>query len=373
MLDKRLKYSKKYSIGDFGGNLFIRGDNHIILELLKKSYKNKVKCIYIDPPYNNGEKYYHYKDNKNHKEWLKDISIILDKLKGYLTDDGSIWISIDDGEMHYLKIAADKIFGRNNFINTIIWQHRATRENRNIFSNNHEYILVYAKNVNKFRHSRNKITSQNDIISRYKNPDDDPRGPWQSVSAHVQSGHGVKSQFYDIVAPDGKIHKLPNGRCWMYNKEKMMDEINNNNIWFGKDGNGVPRVKKFYHYKNLLVTPESLWLSNEVGTTDLAKKQIIKLFKEKPIFDTPKPEQLIKRILEIATNEGDIVLDAYLGSGTTIAVSHKMNRRYIGIEKENRTIKYVIDRMAQVVNGEGGGISKEINWRGGYGFKYYYI
>lgn len=368
---KELKFIKRYSSNELEENLIIKGDSRKILDILKNKYSKKVKCIYIDPPYNTGEKYNHYLDDKDHEEWLKDISYILKQLKGFLTEEGSIWISIDDNELHYLKIEADKIFNRKNFINTIVWQHRTTRENRNIFSNNHEYILVYAKNINQFKQSRNKIKSSSDILKRYKNIDDDPRGPWQSVSVHVQSGHGVKSQFYTIIAPNGKIHKLPNGRCWVYNKEKMDAEIKKGNIWFGKDGNGVPRLKKFLKDSSLLVTPETLWMSDVVGTTNLAKKQSLKLFKDKLVFDTPKPEKLIKLILEIATNKGDIVLDAFLGSGTTTAVSHKMNRLYIGIEKEHKAIKYILNRMNQVINGDKSGISNEIKWQGGGGFYYY--
>ena len=368
---KELKFVKRYSSNELEENLIIKGDSRKILDILKNKYSKKVKCIYIDPPYNTGEKYNHYLDDKNHEEWLKDISSILKQLKVFLTEEGSIWISIDDNELHYLKIEADKIFNRKNFINTIVWQHRTTRENRNVFSNNHEYILVYAKNINKFKQSRNKIKSSSDIVKRYKNIDDDPRGSWQSVSAHVQSGHGVKSQFYTIIAPNGKIHKLPNGRCWVYNKEKMDTEIKKGNVWFGKDGNGVPRLKKFLKDSSLLLTPETLWMSDVVGTTNLAKKQSLKLFKDKLVFDTPKPEKLIKLILEIATNKGDIVLDAFLGSGTTTAVSHKMNRRYIGIEKEQKTIKYILNRMNQVINGDKSGISNEIKWQGGGGFYYY--
>lgn len=368
---KKLKFVKRYSSNDLQENLIIEGDNLKIFGALENEFSNNVKCVYIDPPYNNGEKYNHYLDDKCHENWLNDISLRLKQLKEFLTEDGSIWISIDDNEMHYLKVEADKIFERKNFVNTIIWQHRTTRENRNTFSNNHEYILVYAKNIAKFKKSRNKIKSNSDILKRYKNVDDDPRGLWQSVSAHAQSGHGVKSQFYDIIAPNGKIHKLPNGRCWVYNEKKMNDEIEKGNVWFGKEGNGVPRLKKFLKDMSLLVNPETLWLNDLVGTTDLAKKQILNLFKEKIVFDTPKPEKLVKLILEIATNEGDLVLDAFLGSGTTTAVAHKMNRRYIGIEKESKTINYILNRMNQVIEGDNTGISKDVGWKGGGEFSYY--
>lgn len=370
---EKLKFVKRYSSDNLRENVIIKGDNKQVLEILSDKYQNKVKCIYIDPPYNNGENYNYYFDDNDHKKWLADISATLKLLLTYLQDNGSIWISIDDSELHYLKVEADKIFNRKNFVSTIVWKHRTSRENRNTFSHNHEYILVYAKNIDAFKKSRNKITSttNQELLKRYKNPDDDSRGPWQSVSAHVQAGHGVSSQFYTITSPNGIIHKLPNGRCWVYNKGKMISEISKGNIWFGRNGNGVPRLKRFLSGKSLLVTPETLWTNEMVGTTDLAKKQILTLFKDKLVFDTPKPEKLIKAIFEIATNEGDLVLDAYLGSGTTAAVAHKMNRRYIGIERESKTIKIILDRMNQVINGDQSGISQEVKWNGGGGFSYY--
>lgn len=352
-------------------NMLINGDNHLMLDILKEKYTNGIKCIYIDPPYNNGEKYTHYRDDKEHDEWLKDITETLYKLKPLLSDEGSLWISIDDSEVHYLKVAADQIFGRNNFITTIVWQQRNTRENRKVFSNNHEYILVYAKNPKAFKLSRNLLPPSDDMLSRYKNPDNDTRGPWQSITANVQSGHAVKSQFYKIVAPNGKVHMPPNGRCWVYNKERMEQEISKNNIWFGKDGNGVPRIKKFLYQTTLGVTPETLWLGNDVGTNEMAKKHMLRLFPEVPVFDTPKPEQLIKRILEIATDEGDIVLDAFLGSGTTTAVAHKMKRKYIGIEISSYVMDYAISRMRRVIEGECFGVSKAVNWTGGGEFLCY--
>ena len=351
-------------------NLIIKGDNIKVLKKLLPDFNKKVKCIYIDPPYNNGESYNHYNDDYTHQAWLDEISETLISLKPFLTEDGSIWISIDDSEMHYLKIAADKIFGRHNFVTTIIWQQRTTRENRSVFSNNHEYILVYCINQSEFKNNRNLLPPTEDILKRYKNPDNDPRGVWQSVSANVQDGHAASSQYYEIIAPNGKVHSPPNGRCWCYNKERMDNEISNNNIWFGKDGNGVPRIKKFLNGKSRGLTPETLWLGNIAGTNKSAKKHFLQMFPNEKVFDTPKPEELIKLILEIATNEKDIVLDCYLGSGTTISTAHKMNRQYIGIEKGNHITDIVLKRMNQVVKGEQGGISNIVNWNGGGEFTF---
>ena len=374
LLSKRLRL-ERYPEHSFGctnsGNQIIQGNNNTALKILRKKYLGRIKCIYIDPPYNNKEKYNHYDDDKEHSVWLSEVSQTLLDLKDFLSDDGSIWISIDDTEMHYLKVEADKIFGRKNFITTIVWQQRTTRENRKIFSNNHEYILVYATNPEKFKKTRNLLLPSEEILKRYKNYDNDERGPWQSISANVQAGHATSSQFYTLVAPNGKKHSPPNGRCWVYNKKKMLDEVNKNNIWFGKDGNGAPRIKKFLNGSKTGVTPETLWIAEMAGTNDIAKKHILELFPNTPVFDTPKPEQLVQRILHIATNEGDIVLDAYLGAGSTISTAHKMNRRYIGIEKGAHVLDCVIERMKKVVRGEQGGCSKSLKWSGGGGFDFY--
>jgi adenine-specific DNA-methyltransferase len=210
-----------------------------------------------------------------------------------------------------------------------------------------------------------------EIQLRYRNPDNDPRGAWQSVSLNVQAGHGTSSQFYEVTAPNGRRHKLPKGRCWIYNETRMQEEIAKNNVWFGSDGNGVPRLKCFLNSSKTGLTPDTLWFGDDVGTSDTAKKQLLKLFPDKPVFDTPKPEQLIRRILKIATKPGDIVLDAYLGSGTTTAVAHKMGRHYIGIEEGLHAVSHCANRMRQVVNGETSGISRAEGWIGGGGFDFY--
>lgn len=347
----------------------IQGENLDVLDLLAKDYTDKVKCIYIDPPYNNGENYTHY-DDSVHEEWIVEIKKRLRKLKPLLTPDGSIWISIDDSEVHYLKVAADEIFERNNFVTTIIWQQRTTRENRKIFSNNHEYILVYAKNKPLFTKSINKLKGNGEQIARYKNPDNDKRGPWQSVSLNVQAGHAVKSQFYELVSPNGKIHNPPKGRCWVYNKEKMNELIKDGRIWFGLEGNGVPRLKKFLSESEIKITPDTLWLGNDVGTNKEAKKHLIKLFHDQEVFDTPKPERLIKRIFEIATNENDLILDAYVGAGSTTAVAHKMKRQYIGIDKGDHIIDYVVARQRLVLLGKSLGILERISDKN-EGFEFY--
>lgn len=353
------------------GNMLLQGENLAVLKTLTSDFSGDIRCIYIDPPYNNQEQYNHYTDTLDHEKWIEEISQRLNILATFLREDGSIWISIDDREVHYLKVAADKVFGRANFVTTVIWQQRTTRENRKVFSNNHEYLLVYAKNLNAFKATRNLLCTTPEVESRYNNLDDDPRGPWQSVSANVQAGHATQGQFYEIVAPNGRRHTPPNGRCWVYNQSRMGEEIAKNNVWFGRDGNGVPRLKRFLSQAKQGLTPETLWTAAEVGTNKVAKKHLLKLFPNQPVFDTPKPEQLIQRILHIATNPNDIVLDAYLGSGTTTAVAQKMGRRYIGIEQGNHAVSYCVQRMKQVVDGEAGGISASLGWVGGGGFDFY--
>lgn len=354
-------------------NILIKGDNKDILPELVSMYGGKIKCIYIDPPYNNGDSYHYYNDSTSTSAWLKDIRCVLTWLKMLLKKDGSIWISIDDKEMAYLKVEADKIFGRENFASTIIWQQRKTRENRAVFSCNHEYVLVYAKDIKAFKKSRNLLpVGESFIDKKYKNPDNDPRGPWQSVSASVQAGHAVASQFYTIISPTGKEFNPPKGRCWSYNKERMLREIAEGNIWFGLEGNNTPRVKKFLKDAKIGLTPETLWSGDNYGTTDSAKKHLLVLFPEmKQVFDTPKPEELIKQILEIGSNEGDLVLDCYIGSGTTIATAHKLNRKYIGIEIGEQMTDLVVRRLNDVIAGEQGGISQTVHWKGGGDFAYY--
>jgi adenine-specific DNA-methyltransferase len=353
------------------GNYIVHGENTLVLSRLAASSPGTVRAVYIDPPYNNGERYHHYNDSLSHDTWLEQIVRRLHLLKPLLTDDGSVWISIDDREVHYLKVAADAVFGRENFVSTIIWEQRTTRENRKVFSNNHEYLLVYAKEAKRFRESRNCLPATDAILDRYKNPDNDPRGSWQSVSASVQAGHATASQFYTLVAPNGRRHEPPKGRCWIYSKERMLQEIRDNNIWFGKNGNNVPRIKRLMTKKLPGLTPETLWPAHDVGTNDSAKKHLLQLFPNEPVFDTPKPEELIYRVLQIATRPGEIVLDAYLGSGTTAAVAHKMGRHYVGIERGDHALALCATRLKSVVNGEAGGISSAVGWKGGGGFDFF--
>jgi len=354
-------------------NLLIQGDNLLALKALEQQYSGKVKCVFIDPPYNTGSAFTHYDDGLEHSLWLSLIRDRLEVLRALLAEDGSLWITIDDNEAHYLKVLCDEVFGRGNFVATIIWEKRTTRENRRVFSFKHDFVLLYAKQKTIFDTIRNPLALNDAVLDRYKNPDNDHRGSWQSVSANAQAGHGTASQFYTLIAPNGKAHNPPKGTCWRYTKSRMEEEIKNGNIWFGKDGNGVPRIKKFLHdSKNSGLTPETIWYATEVGTNDEAKKAALTHQLDEPVFDSPKPERLLKRILEIATNPNDLVLDSFAGSGTTGAVAHKMGRRWIMVELGEHCHTHIVPRLKKVIDGaDPGGISKAVNWQGGGGFRYF--
>lgn len=353
------------------GNKIVQGENLRVLSRLASGLRGAVRCIYIDPPYNNQERYHHFDDARSHKSWLDALVERLGALVGFLRDDGSLWISIDDREVHYLKVAADDVLGRDNFVSTLIWEQRTTRENRKVFSQNHEYVLVYARDARRFKASRNPLPPTDAMLDRYQNPDGDPRGPWQSVSANAQGGHGTASQFYTLVAPNGRPHDPPKGRCWVFTKARMHAEIAAGNVWFGRDGNNVPRLKRFAAGSSVGLTPETLWTATAVGTSDAAKKHQLALFPSEALFATPKPEELIHRVLQIASDPGDLVLDAYVGSGTTAAVAHKTGRRYIGIDEGTQAASHCAARLKQVIAGEAGGISSLVKWSGGGGFDFY--
>lgn len=363
----------KLSKNDIFDNKLIFGDNLLALKALEQTYAGKLRCIYIDPPYNTGSAFEQYDDGIEHSIWLSLMRDRIQILRSLMTEDGSMWVSIDDVEYAYLRVLLDEVFGRANFVTTIIWEKRKTRENRRVFSFKHDYVVVYAKNRQLFEAKRNALPINAAVRARYRNPDNDPRGSWQSISALAQAGHGTASQFYTLVAPSGKKHKLPEGNCWRYTQERMNEAIADNRIWFGATGNNVPRIKKFLSESETSgLTPETIWYADEVGTTDTAKKHSLQLFDGGTVFETPKAEELLQRILEIATNPKDLVLDSFAGSGTTGAVAHKMGRRWIMVELGEHCHTHIIPRMQKVIDGgDSGGITKAAKWKGGGGFRYY--
>lgn len=363
----------RLTAGDLFDNRLVFGDNLLALRALEQEFTGRIKCIAIDPPYNTGSAFEHYDDGVEHSLWLSLMRDRLELLRRFLTIDGSIWISIDDNEAHYLKLLCDEVFGRANFVATMIWEKRTSRENRRVFSFNHDYVIVFAKEKAAFEGTRNPLGLNDQVLARYKNPDNDPRGAWQSVSANAQAGHATASQFYELRLPSGRIIEPPKGRCWLYTQERMEEEVRRGNIWFGANRDNSPRVKKFLSDSSEHgLTPETIWPAIEVGTNDSAKKALIQLLPDAAVFDNPKPEQLLERIVHIATNPGDWVLDSFAGSGTTGAVAHKMGRRWIMVELGEHCHTHIIPRLKKVIDGaDPGGITEAVDWKGGGGFRYF--
>lgn len=360
-------------------NLILKGNNLIALSSLKERYANKIKLIYIDPPYNTGGDSFKYNDNFNHATWLTFVKNRLEIAKQLLSNEGSIWINIDDDEGHYLKVLCDEIFGRDNFMANIIWQKKYSPQNdAKYFSDMHDHILVYAKNKENWKPNSMPRTAEMD--SRYTNRDNDPRGPWKSVDFSVRTYSNAYD--YDIETPGRRIVSPPNGRSWGTNKEKFNELVEDNRVWFGKNGNNVPSIKKFLSEVKDGMSPittwtgedlydedelEKFWHYKEVSHTQDAKRELIKLDLD---FSTPKPEKLLQRIISISSNEGDLVLDFFMGSATTQAVAHKMKRKYIGIEQMDYIHTSSMKRIKSVIEGEQGGISKDVDWQGGGSFVY---
>ena len=355
-------------LGVRSGNMLIHGDNLLALKALEQDYAGKVKCIYIDPPYNTGNAFEHYDDGIEHSQWLNLMKPRMKLLRNLLSNDGSIWISIDADESHYLKVLCDEVFGRRNFVDEVIWQRAYSPINlKKTLSRSHDTILVYAKEFSA-SFELNKLPRSADANNRYKNPDNDPRGAWKSSDLSV--GPAIDKNIYEIVTPSGRITLPPKGYSWRLSEDRLAEFIADNRIWFGPDGKSVPSIKRFLSEVKDGITAQTLWTYQEVGHNQDAKKEA-KVFNSESIFDTPKPEKLIERVLMLASNEGDIILDSFLGSGTTAAVAHKMGRRWIGIELGEHAKTHCFPRLKAVVDGEQGGISKAVNWQGGGGFKFY--
>ena len=347
-------------------NLLIHGDNLAALKSLLPYYAGQVKCIFIDPPYNTGSAFEQYDDNLEHSTWLSLIYPRLELLRDLLSDNGSIWISIDENEAHYLKVIADEIFSRKFFIAEVIWQKRTSRENRAAIGSSHDTILVYAKlEAKEWKSVRNLLPSTE---TGFSNPDNDPRGPWRSIPFTAQGYR--PNQMYKITTPSGIVVEPPKGRCWSATEPVFQSYLEKDLVYFPKDGKGRPRIKQFAGEEKGLA-PMTLLMASDVGDTEESKKESLNLFPELEPFGTPKPERLIKQILSISTNPGDLVLDSFLGSGTTAAVAHKMGRRYIGIELGEHAVTHCVPRLKKVVDGEQGGISQAVGWQGGGGFRFY--
>lgn len=384
---------KSKSAGDpDAGNLLVQGDNLEALKALLPYYAGKVKCIYIDPPYNTGNEGWVYNDNVNspeirawlgatvgkeaedlsrHDKWLCMMYPRLRLLKEFLTNDGSIWVSIDDIEAHYLKLALDEIFGRRNFIANIMWQKKYSRQNDSkLFSTSHDHIICYAREIENWK--PNHVERDESQLKGYSNPDDDERGLWQSVVYTCSKSRAERPNlYYPIKHPkSGKEIYPSETRVWAYDPKTHDRHVVEGLLWWGPNQSyEKPRLKSFLDKVGTGVVPDTIWLRSEVGDNQDAKREAL-AHRPSDAFPTPKPERLIRRILEIATQEGDLVLDSFAGSGTTGAVAHKSRRKHVSVEMGEHAGTHVAPRYRNVIEGEQGGISKEVNWKGGGGFRF---
>ena len=382
---KTLRPARDESLSfDTTNNLFIEGDNLESLKLLQESYLGRVKLIYIDPPYNTGNDFVYEDDfaessdeflrrsnqvdqlgnklianstsnGRFHSDWLSMMHARLQLARNLLRDDGVIFISIDDNEQANLKRLCDEVFGSQNFVNTIIWEKRYSPQNAvKWFSESHDFILVYAKD--KLNWYPKLLERSEAMNARYKNPDNDPRGVWKPADATAQAGHGTKSQFYEITAPSGKKHTLPNGRCWVYTKDVFEKMVADNRIWFGADGNNVPAVKRFLSEVKQGTACQTIWKYGEVGHNQEGKKELNQLFPEAAVFETPKPVRLLKRVLHLATDSDSLILDFFAGSGTTAHAVLQLNaedggnRRFISVQLPEDTEESSTARQAGYQN-----------------------
>lgn len=363
-------------------NWLIQGDNLDALKALLPFYAGRVKCIFIDPPYNTKSAFEHYDDNLEHSQWLSMMYPRLELLRELLAEDGSIWVSLDDNEAHYFKVVADEIFGRSNFIADIAWKRRDGAPNDRKIGPTYDHVFVYSKTRSGDSKKTNAEISFN-LMRRTEKADSqyqlyeepfgfDERGPFRKVDStgNAKGGRFVESLIYPVTNPFTGAQVYPRkGRCWVYSRDEMLAMVADRRFFWGKDGKaGTPMRKLFKSEAKPGMSAPTIW--DDVGLNQHAAREIELLFGEKAAFETPKPEGLLERVLQIATNPGDLVLDSFLGSGTTAAVAHKMGRRWIGIEMGEHARTHCLPRLQKVVEGEPGGISGSVGWQGGGGFRF---
>lgn len=358
--------TKRVSDADIFDNVLIHGDNLLALKALQFDFASKVKCVFIDPPYNTGSAFSHYDDGLEHSIWLGLMRDRLEILHSLLRDDGSIWITIDDNEAHYLKVICDEIFGRRNFFGNIVWQHSIQGKNdAKTLSLHHNHLIVYSKSE---VFQRNTLPRSDKHNVNYGNSDNDPNGPWRA--GDVRSPNLRENLKFDVVTPSGKIIPPPD-KGWRWAKTTFDAKVSSGEITFVNDDTRV--LRKIYLKDQEGRVPESIWFGDEVGTTREATAELRQVLHDvEDLFPTPKPEKLLERVLRIATNEGDLVLDSFAGSGTTGAVAHKMKRQWIMVELGDHCSSHIVPRLQRVVDGsDEGGISKTVDWKGGGGFRYF--
>jgi adenine-specific DNA-methyltransferase len=344
----------------------------LALKALEQEFTGKVKCIFIDPPYNTGSAFEHYDDGVEHSIWLGLMRDRLEILRNLLSEDGSLWITIDDNEAHYLKVMCDEIFGRANFVANVIWQKKFSPQNdAKWLSDMHDHILVFSKDKSVWR--PNLLKSEN-VGRKRSNLDNDSRGDWISVDYTCNKNRFERPNlYYPITNPNTGEEIYPKETAvWRYNKERHQDNERQGLVYWGKSGqNKVPRFKNFVAVDREGQVPSTIWLHQDVGNTQEARKES-NIFNSDDPFATPKPERLLARIIQITTDTSDIVLDSFAGSGTTGAVAQKMGRRWIMIELGEHCHTHIIPRLKKVIDGEDkGGITQTVNWKGGGGFRYY--
>ncbi len=373
--DPEKSYHAKHRVTDHDiyDNRLIFGDNLLALKALEQEFAGKVKCIFIDPPYNTGSAFEHYDDGIEHSIWLSMMRERAGVLRTLLSPDGSLWIAISDHEQAYLRVMLDELFGRANFVGTVIWEKTTSARNDALyFSSDHDYVLVYAKDASLLSLNGLERTAASDAA--YANPDNDPRGPWREGDyKSPKSADERPNLFYPIIHPiSGKEVWPRRERVWAYSKEEHERHKRENLLWWGRTGNySLPKLKRFRADAPSTLVPRTLWFARDVGQTRTAKTELKELFPDKP-FETPKPEQLVERIVTLATQPGEIVLDSFLGSGTTAAVAHKMGRRWIGVELGEHIDTYCAPRLRAVINGQDpGGVTESTGWKGGGGFRYF--
>ena len=380
---------EQYKFGEENDNMIIHGDNLEALKALLPLYEGKIKCIYIDPPYNTGNEGWIYNDNVNdpkiqkwlgevvgkdgedlsrHDKWLCMMYPRLKLLHKMIRDDGAIFISIDDNEQAYLKCICDEVFGSRNFVAQLVWQRTfATKNDAKYFSSEHEYIFVYAKEIEKLKIK--DLPKSEKQMERYKNPDNDPRGPW--ISTDLLRMEHRDNSVYEIPTPSGKMYSPAPGTSWRHPKEEMLALIENNEIWFGVDGNSKPRRKKFLADVKSGIIPQTIWKHVDVGHTQEAKQLLKKILDaSKDFFATPKPVRLINQILTILCDDGDVVLDAFAGSATTAhaILESELDLSFVLIEMMDYADSITAERCKRVIQGYGEGKNKVEGTGGGFSF-----
>ncbi|HUX18405.1 MAG TPA: site-specific DNA-methyltransferase [Acidithiobacillus sp.] len=360
---------------DLFDNRLIFGDNLLALKALEAEFTGKVKCVFIDPPYNTGSAFTHYDDGLEHSIWLGLMRDRLEIIRRLLSEDGSLWITIDDNEAHYLKVLCDEVFGRANFVANVVWQKKyAVANDHKTIAPMHDHLLVYRKTESW---QRNLIPRTEEKDRQYKFEDD--KGIFRTSDYTCSKSFEERPNlYYPIIQPNTGEDILPSKtRVWAYSKDEHLRHVTEGFIYWGKDGLGkTPSFKRYKHLlRNQGVVPQTLWLHEYASHTDAARKEVRAVLGSSSLADdfiTPKPEGLIQRVLEIATNPNDLVLDSFAGSGTTGAVAHKMGRRWIMVELGEHCHTHIIPRLQKVIDGaDPGGITGAVNWQGGGGFRYY--